>query len=93
MIKIMGFERDMANLDNLLVTLSYDINGVVQPDFVIDVNMQTVARSTLNEAKNYILAKVAEQRGTTLYEEVKTKLQPYVGVNLEPDSPPPEPEP
>ena len=83
MIKIVSFERDAVNLDNVRVTISYDINEVVQPDFVIDAPMTTIMAATLQEVKDYIIAKVAEQRGTQLWGSVQARLQPYVGVDLE----------
>jgi len=83
MIKITGVERDQGNLDNALVTVSYDIGGVAQPDFVIDADMQMIMGYDLAEIKDYILEKVAEQRGSELWASVENKLNPYVGVDLE----------
>lgn len=83
MIKIVSFERDLANLDNARVTVSYDINEVVQPDFTIDAPMTVIMAATLQEIKDYMLGKVAEQRGTQLWGEVQNRLNPYVGVDLE----------
>lgn len=83
MIKIVSFERDMVNLDNARVTISYDISEAVQPDFTIDAPMETIMTASLQEVKDYILGKVAEQRGTELWSAVQARLQPYVGVDLE----------
>ena len=83
MIKIVSFERDMVNLDNTRVTISYDINAVVQPDFIIDAPMTAIMTFTLQEIKDYIIRKVAEQRGTQLWSVVQARLQPYVDMDLE----------
>jgi hypothetical protein len=82
-IKIKSYERDALNPSNVLVTIEYDIDGVIQPTFVIDAPMVTVVNSTLVQLKSYIIDKVEEQRGTQLWGDTQTKLDPWIDVDLE----------
>lgn len=76
-------EWDQQNLDNTRVTILYDINGVTQPEFTIDAPMETIISMSLEQIRDFIIARVAEERGTELWTAVQSKLNPYINADLE----------
>lgn len=83
MIKVTAMVRDGTNPDNAIFTISYDVNGVIQPQVFMDYPMEEVVTDSLNEIKDKVLAFVAVERGDELWGQVQTKIGPFIGTDLE----------
>ena len=83
MIKMTSYQRDPQNLDNVLATIEYDINGVPQTPFNIDAPMVSVEPMNTDEIKDFIRGKVAKERGDALWTSIDSKLSGIQDEDLE----------
>lgn len=69
--------------DNAILTVEYDINGVMQAPKDMDYSMQNIMNETPAEIKQNLLDWVAVQRGDDLWASVQAKTAQYIGQDIE----------
>jgi len=84
MIIVTEINRDGNNPDNSIFTVRYDVSGLEQPLVYMDYPMQDIVIDTAVEIKDKVLAFVAVERGDELWGQVQSKVNPYLGIDLEP---------
>lgn len=75
--------RDTQNPDNTIITIEYDVNGVMQAPIQMDYDMETLNDDSLQDIKDKIVAYAKVERGDALWSAVQNKVTPYLGNDIE----------